>query len=190
MPCLCSMYSAVLTVPDKAPFSSGTDTAYPPHTSVFHPRLPACSPNTPHAIEEMGLCWTEVSLLVKPPLLVRSGKADADGCKCRCYRKSFHNMTKRILLNSLFLTAIVICKNEDSGSFACHGVVCGEHRIFPENLRFQCSELWRVQGEQQEGHGDPTEGTPLWVFNMQGSIHPQTRQLSFYYFCSPDPFSV
>ncbi|KAM9855874.1 deoxyribonuclease I-like 1-like [Aulostomus maculatus] len=36
----------VLTVPDEAPFSPGTDTAHPARTStaaVFHPALPACS---------------------------------------------------------------------------------------------------------------------------------------------------
>lgn len=57
----CSLYSVVLTVPDKVPFSTGTDTAHPPHRSVVYLHVPQ---NTAVIIEEMDVCWTDVSLLV------------------------------------------------------------------------------------------------------------------------------
>ncbi len=104
--CYCSLYSVVLTVPDKAPFSTGTDAAHPPHRSAaaaFHPRLPACSPNTQQVIEEMDLCWTGVSLLLK--LTVRGCKVGTVGTDgWQGFWKTFHNIAKRILPNSPVLT--------------------------------------------------------------------------------------
>lgn len=106
----CSLYSVVLTVPDKAPFSSGTDTAHPPHRSavpVFHPHLPVCSPNKPLVVELMDLCWTELSLLmklVKVTLKVRRCSVVVTVAAGFC--NIFHNMTKGILSNSPSLTEL------------------------------------------------------------------------------------
>lgn len=68
----------------------------------FHPRLPVCSPNTPLVIEEMNLCCTKVSLLVKLALKVRGSGVATVGTVLFC--NIFHNMTKGILPNSLWLT--------------------------------------------------------------------------------------
>lgn len=79
----CSLYSVVLTVPDKAPFSTGTDTAH----QIFHPHLPACSPNTPQLTEEMDPCWTGGQSPGETTLKVRGCKVAADECFCNI----FHN---------------------------------------------------------------------------------------------------
>lgn len=152
----------ILTVPDKAPFSTCTDAAHPAHRSaapVFHPCLPACSPNTRQVIEEMDLCWAGVSLLVKRETGAQ-GKSLWRSEEFFRFFYVFHNVTKRILPNSPFpYRAVILHKDEDCSSAVCCRVVCLERHSCPEDLRFQRSELWWIEGEQQEGHGDSTEGT-------------------------------
>lgn len=58
-----------------------------------------------------------------------------------------------------------LLQDEDYSSAVCRGIVRVERCIFPENLRVQCSELWGIKGEQQEGHGDSTKGTLLHIYN-------------------------
>lgn len=58
---------------------------------------------------------------------------------------------------------VILRKDEDCSSAVCCRVVCLERHSCPEDLRFQRSELWWIEGKQQEGHGDSTEGTFLCV---------------------------
>lgn len=71
----CPVHSVVLTVPDEAPFSTSL-TQHIHHTDGSHTCM--FPTHTPQRIEEMALCWTEVSLLLKLALKVRGCKVDAD----------------------------------------------------------------------------------------------------------------
>lgn len=49
-------------------------------------------------------------------------------------------------------------KNENFCA-ACSGLVFSPLHILLENLCFQHSEFWGIQGKQQEGHGNSSKGT-------------------------------
>lgn len=76
-------------------------------------------------------------------------------------------------LAKLSFTCRAIIQDEDCSSAVCCGAVCVERHTVPENLRFQRSELWWIKGKQQEGYGDSTKGTQLYVYIMihDSNIH-------------------
>lgn len=64
-------------------------------------------------------------------------------------------------------------ENENSRA-ARSGPVLSPHDILPENLCFQHSEFWGIQGKQQEGHGNSSEGTKGSVWRTASWEEPTT----------------
>lgn len=135
--CYCSLYSVVSTVPDEAPFSAGTDAAGLA-APVFHPRLPACSPNAPQAVEEMDPLWNGVSLTADLAPQVRGLKEVPWGPMGEEFSLHiFCNMRKEDLTKLSFtFRVIILCNDEDRSSAAHCWVVFAEYHKRPENLRF------------------------------------------------------
>lgn len=85
----------------------------------------------------MDLCWTAVSLLLDCAVAV-------DGWFLLVLAKLYFYLQS---------------SNNENFCAACSGLVFSPHHILPENLCFQHSKFWGIQGKQQEGHGNSSKGT-------------------------------
>lgn len=190
--CHCSLYSPVLTVPDQAPFSTGTDTAHPPHRSaapVFHPHLPACSPNTPQVIEEMDLCWSGVSLLVK--LKVRGCKPGADGSGGLCNMSQYD---KEDLAKLSFLYRVInICKMRTSVLLFVAGLCVLNGISSLKICAFNVQSFGESKANNKRVMGMLLKVLYCVCIQRAGRHLRDTRQLRnlfFFFFCSQDSFPV
>jgi len=130
----CSLYSVVLTVPDKAPFSNSTDTAHPQLlslTSAFTCMFPKYI--SAHWRDESLLAWSQ-----SPSDRLTEGKR----WQWMYLLRLKVSVTYFVILQMgycqtlFYLQSNACLQHEDCNAAACSGNVCVERHIYPENLRF------------------------------------------------------